>query len=148
MLSIAHTVISLPFGIYMTNPWLIFASAFIMHILADTLLHWNIFPDQFKRYPIALVALDILSGVVLAYFITGEQFLTISILVAIAGGNAPDVMHGVWEIIGKKNQDKYLTWAKPFFTWHDKIQLETESITKGVISQVALGIIAILLVLR
>ncbi len=136
MLSLAHTVLSLPFGIYIDNIFIIFAAAFVGHLLFDTVLHWNIYPDRFSRYPFELVALDVFAGLGLAYFITGDQFFETRTLVAIAGGNAPDVLHGLWEFMSKPTRKKYFSWAQPFFTFHDKLQLETKSVWRGLAWQV------------
>lgn len=144
VLSLTHTLISLPFAFYLENPLLIFLAAFVMHLLADTFLHWNIYPYRFKRYPYELVALDVAGGVVLAWLLTGEQLFTLPVLLAIAGGNAPDILHGVWEVAGKNIQDRYFNWAKPLFRFHDHLQLETTSVPRGLAWQVVFGIIAVL----
>lgn len=138
MLSATHTLISLPFAVYLQNPVVIFLAAFVFHLFADTLLHWNIFPFQFKKYPFAWVALDIASGLVAAFLLTGQQFFTIPIWAAIIGGNLPDVWHGLWEYIHDHHKDKYFWYLKPFFTWHDNLQLETLSPALGLISQALL----------
>jgi hypothetical protein len=148
MLSLSHTLISLPFAFYFKNPILIFTAAFVFHFFCDTLLHWNIYPDNFKKYPAALVAADIIGGLLITYFLIGNQLFTIPVLAAIAGGNAPDVMEGLWSFTPKKIKDNYFTWAKPFFSWHNKLQWETDNFWQGIISQAILISLAIFLILR
>lgn len=147
MLSFSHTLVSLPFGIYFTNPFLIFAAAFVWHMFCDTLLHWNIFPLDFKRYPYVLVAADVIAGVTVAWLLLGKQVATTPIMAAIAGGNTPDVLHGLWDMISERTQRKYFAWARPFFYFHAKMQLETKSFGWGIISQVALIVISLTLIL-
>ncbi len=146
MLSLSHTLISLPFGIYLHNPFLIFVAAFVFHLFTDTLLHWNIYPWKFKKYPYAWVGLDIIGGLFIAWAVTGDQFFTLPVLAAIIGGNAPDVMQGLWDLIPKTQQDRFLFSLKPFFIWHDKLQLETPSAPLGLLSQVILICLAIFLI--
>ncbi|MBI3273953.1 MAG: hypothetical protein HYZ69_02310 [Candidatus Colwellbacteria bacterium] len=146
MLSFTHTLISLPFAVYLNNPVLIFLAAFVFHFFADTLLHWNIYPPQFKRYPFVLVAIEIGAGLIAAWLLTGEQFFTIPMWAAIIGGNLPDVIQGLWDFTPKKYQDKQLGWLKPVFVWHDKLQLETPSVAWGLLSQIILIAIAVALI--
>lgn len=146
MLSAAHTLISLPFAVYLNNPFLIFLAAWILHLFADTLLHWNIFPYKFSRYPYALVALDIIVGVTVAWFLLPETFLTLSVWAAIAGGNGPDVLHGFWDMLDKKTKNQYFYWAKPWFRFHDNLQFETNHIGHGLVSQAVAIALAIYLI--
>lgn len=146
MLSAAHTLISLPFAVYMDNPILIFLAAWVFHLVADTCLHWNIFPYKFNRYPYDLVAIDIATGVIVAYFLLPESFLTLPVWAAIAGGNGPDVLHGLWDMLSKKTKDKIFFWAKPWFRFHDKLQFETNHIGHGLVSQLTLIALAIFLI--
>lgn len=145
MLAFTHTLISLPFGVYLNNPWLIFLAAFIFHLFADTLPHWNIYPFQFKRYPFVLVAIDVIGGLVAAWYLTSDQFFTLNIWAAIAGGNAPDVIHALWDFMPKKYHTIYFKSVKPFFAWHNKLQLETPSIAWGLVSQIVLIALSVFL---
>lgn len=127
MLSLSHTIISLPFGLAFTNPLIIFLGAFLMHLVSDMFLHWNIYPHHFKRYPFFLVGLDVISGLIASYIILNNSLFTIPILTAIAGGNAPDVLHAFWSFLGKtrqKHAPAFVQWA---FRFHEIIQRETES---------------------
>lgn len=148
MLSFTHTLVSLPFGIYLTNPVVIFLAAFVWHLFCDTLLHWNIFPPLFKKYPYGLVALDILAGLVVAWLLVDDRLASVPILAAIAGGNAPDVLHGLWDILSPQQQKRFFSWTISFFRFHQKLQLETSSFWWGIISQAALIIISLLVLLR
>lgn len=145
MLSFSHTLISLPFAYYLDSPLLIFLAAFVFHFFADTLLHWNFFPEQSKRFFFPLVALEILAGLIAAWLLVGTDILTLPVLAAIAGGNAPDVIHQSWELLTRAQRKKYFSWALPGFIFHDKLQNETLNIRKGALSQVALILLAILL---
>lgn len=146
MLSVAHTLISLPFGVYLTNPWLIFFAAALFHLFCDTLLHWNIYPDQMKKYPVLAVALDVLGGLVLAWLALGTNIFTLPILAAIAGGNMPDVLHGLWELFGRKKTKATAGWHI-IFRWHDSLQKETNQVFPGLASQIILIGIALCLIL-
>jgi len=145
MLAFAHTIISLPFGVYLNNPLLILGSTFLMHLFCDTLLHWNIYPTNFKRFPFYLVAIDLFGGFGIAWFLTGSQFLTYPILLAILGGNLPDIIQGTWEVFLSDKQRQQLHRFRHFFVFHDHLQYETASISKGLILQITLVIIAIII---
>ena len=136
MLSIAHTLISLPYAFWLEHPLAIFLAAMATHFLADTLLHWNIYPDPKRPYPVLAVASDVLGGVAVAWLLLGDAFLTLPVLVAIAGGNAPDVLHGLWELLPAKQRRQGPRWFKASFDWHDKLQVETTNVAAGLVSQV------------
>lgn len=147
MLSAAHTIISLPFGLLLQNPILSFIAAFTMHILCDMMLHWNIYPHHYKRYPVVRVAIDIGSGLILAYLILGDTLFTLPVLAAIMGGNAPDVLHGLWSFMSASAKKRMPTWVQKWFYIHEKVQWETESPLLGGLSQVLIGGLAIMLAL-
>lgn len=146
MLSLAHTLISLPFAYYLENPFLIFIAAFVFHLFADTLLHWNLFPEQSKQLFYPLVAVEVLGGIVATWLLVGSDILTMPVLVAIAGGNAPDVIHQFWDFLTPKQRQRYFAWIMPAFKFHSDLQSETLSFSKGVVSQVILVAIAAVLV--
>lgn len=146
MLSAAHTLISLPLGLYVHNPLAIFAAAFVLHLLCDTLLHWNIFHDQHERYPYLPVALDVGSGLLAAYALLDRTLFTLPLLAAVAGGNAPDIIHHFWDIIHATRYRPLLAWLAPFFTMHDKLQHETAQPVRGLISQLVLTALAVTLI--
>lgn len=145
MLSLTHTLISLPFGVYLNNPLAIFAAAFVFHLLADTLLHWNIYPEQTGRFFYPLAALDVVGGLIVAWLVMGNQFVSAPILLAILAGNLPDILQGLWDLTGPKMQ-RALRWLKPAFDFHDRLQLETISMLKGVVWQAILIVIAVFIV--
>lgn len=146
MLSAAHTLLSLAFGMYIENPIIIFASAFTFHLFADTVLHWNIYPDRWGKlfYPLAIF--DVTSGVALAWAIMGNQFFTWPILIAIAGGNMPDILHTFWEMIPRRTRRDYLKVLQPAFQLHDSLQLETKKPLRGLYWQIILVALAITIV--
>lgn len=130
----------------MENPVLIFIAAIIFHFFADTLLHWNIYPWKYKKYPFHYVALDVFGGAIAAYIIMGQaSFFTIPVWAAIIGGNMPDVLHGLWEFTHNQHKEKYLSKFKKFFVWHDHLQLETLNITHGLIAQAILITVSLIL---
>jgi hypothetical protein len=147
MLSAAHTLISLPFGIWLDNGSLIFLAAFVSHFLSDSLTHWNVYPAQWKKKFYAAATVDVVMGLVLAWFFLGERFFTLPIWLAIAGGNMPDILQESWHLVSPRNQQRYFAWAKPFFRIHEKLQKETVSVSHGLIWQVIL-VLAALLVIR
>lgn len=118
-----------------------------MHLFADTLLHWNIYPYKFKRYPFELVALDVGGGLVISYLLLGSNFFTLPVLVAIAGGNAPDILHAFWEFLSPAQQKRTPHWVQKIFHTHDSLQLETTKAGRGIVSQIIASALAILVVL-
>lgn len=148
MLSLAHTIVSLPFGIYLQNPVLIFTAAFLFHLLTDSLPHWNICPKRYPHFPYKLITLDVISGLGAAWLLLGDNIIAPSIVAAIAGGNAPDVLHSLWLLRSKtKPPPLWLAWAKPFFTFHHKIQRETNDVVRGLIFQIILIALTLTLIL-
>ena len=145
MLSIAHTIISIPFGIFFKNPVLAFSVAFLMHLFCDHLLHWNIYPHKMAKYPFLLVALDVISGLGASYLIAGNAVFTVSVLAAIAGGNTPDILHALWGMLAKNQRKNAPKLIRTFFAFHVNIQRETDSIPKGLVSQIVLGGLAIII---
>lgn len=145
MLSFSHTIISLPFGLAFTNPLIVFIGAFLMHLVSDMFLHWNIYPHHFKKYPFFLVGLDVASGLIASYIILNNSLFTIPILAAIAGGNAPDVLHAFWGFLGKTRQKHTPAFVQWIFRFHEIIQRETPSPLLGGLSQVIFCSIAITL---
>ena len=148
MLSLAHTLISLPLGIYLENPWLILLGAIVVHLLCDMLLHWNIYPNDYPRFPYGLVALDVGGGVVLAALLVGPEIFSLPVLVAIAGGNLPDVLHSLLVIAGgEKNPRRFPRTVNHPFWLHHRIQHETRDVARGLASQIILVTLAILVTL-
>ncbi len=147
MLSIAHTLISLPLGLALNNPFLIFILAFLLHLGADSVLHWNIYPQNYKRYPFVLVGLDVLSGLVVSYALLGNAMLAIPVLAAIAGGNAPDVLHALWSFMKDSTKNYMPRSIHAWFAFHKHIQRETESPLRGGLSQVIFCSLAVILTL-
>src|SRR3989338_49428 len=137
MLSLAHTIISLPFGLLPLNPWLIFLLAFLFHLALDGLLHWNIYPPQHNRFPFFLIGLDITLGLLASFILLGDQFFTLPVLSAILGGNIPDILQSFWSFTGKPTKG-WWRYIYPLFHFHDKIQWETTNIPLGLVSQIIL----------
>lgn len=144
MLATTHVITSIPLGIHFSNPLVIFFTSCALHFVLDSLLHWNIYPQKFKRYPYGLVGLDIASGIVVGWFAIGNQLFTLPILIAITGGLAPDILHGLWFIAKPRTRNKYLKWMDPFFKFHDKVQKETHNIAKGIIWQIIVISVALI----
>jgi hypothetical protein len=136
MLSFTHTLVSLPLGFYFSQPAVALSLAFLLHLWLDSLLHWNIYPQNFKRYPYGLVALDVTAGLLVAWLVTGERFLTPSLLAAIIGGNLPDILHGFWTLAPPTSRRRWPQLAHSFFYLHEHLQKETPRPLTGLISQV------------
>lgn len=145
MLSLSHTLISLPFAFLVDNPASAFLAAFIWHLFCDTLLHWNIYPHTWRRYPIVLVALDIVTGLFLAGLVMGDDLLSVPVLAAIAGGNVPDVLHGFWDILTRTQQKSLPKIFRTAFIFHERSQLETTTMVRGLLSQITLISISLVL---
>jgi hypothetical protein len=147
MLSFTHTIISLPLGVHLSNPLIIFLLAIALHLIADMFLHWNIYPQLYKRFPYGRVAFDVLGGLAVAFLLVGNDIITLPILAAIAGGNAPDAAHSLWLIAdGERHPEKWPRWVNAIFGFHHNIQRETPSITKGLISQIIAIALALALI--
>ncbi|MEX2054557.1 MAG: hypothetical protein WD972_00105 [Candidatus Andersenbacteria bacterium] len=138
MLSLTHTLVSLPFAFYFDNVFLVFFAAVVFHFFCDTLLHWNLYPEESGAAFIPLVALEIALGVVAAWLLVGNLIFTLPVLLAIAGGNFPDVLHQLWNMLGPGRQAKWFSWATPAFDWHERLQLETSHVGHGLIWQIIL----------
>ncbi|MAF80788.1 hypothetical protein CL628_02120 [bacterium] len=146
MLSIIHTFISLPFSIVLENPVLIFISAAVFHLFADSLLHWNIYPHEMKRFPALLIALDVVGGLAVAIVVFGSTAFTLPILVAIAGGNFPDALHTSWDLLPKRTTRRAPRWVKSAFAFHNGLQHETYDVARGLVWQIVLAVIALLVI--
>lgn len=137
MTAIAHTLISLPFGLYLEHPIIIFFVALLFHVFADTLLHWNIFPWQFKKHFHLLAVVDVLTAFLLSWLTLGSDIWSIPIWAAIIGGNIADAATVLWEALPSRTQDKF-PWLKAPFHVHSMLQLETTSLSRGLIWQITL----------
>jgi hypothetical protein len=120
----------------MENPVVIFLLAVVLHFAADALPHWNIYPQNYSRFPYELVALDVIGGLLAAYAFVGNDIAAPPILAAIIGGNAPDVAHSLWFISGRRRP--LPGWLETFFVFHDRIQFELPRPADGLISQAIL----------
>lgn len=145
MLATAHTLIGLPLGIYLDNIWLIFVLSFLLHLAADALPHWNIYLDRFNRYPVIPAFFDVAIGLIASYAVLGNMVFSWQVLAAIAGSNMPDVLSAI-NRLSPIFQSRWLRFCRTFFYWHDRIQWELTSVTRGLISQVIGVVVAICLV--
>jgi hypothetical protein len=143
MLSLAHTIISLPFGVIFEHPIAIFFMAFAFHFVLDAVYHWNVSPPQHDKFPIFPVALDIFTGVIVAWIVFGVNVFSLPILAAIAGGNGPDIIHTLWSLKGEPRSKRF-PFLTLFFDIHNRIQWETRDITKGLLPQLTTVLIVIL----
>lgn len=146
MLAITHTVTSAAIGASVSSVPFAFVLAFLFHLFADTLLHWNIYIDQ-HRWPYFWVALDVLGGLAVVYWLTPERFFSPPMLAAVIGGNAPDVWCGCIELLRKIRNKRiavpmpYAPNPKPggaFYRFHEGLQNETASPWRGLAMQVVL----------
>lgn len=138
MLALTHALISLPFAYYFDNLLVIFVAAFVFHLFADTLLHWNLYPEQAGKYFNVLVVLDVGAALLLSWLVTRDQFFTLPVLVAIAGGLAPDALHQGAELLRPLWQPRRVPLLKQWLRFHENLQLETTQIAAGLIWQVVL----------
>ncbi|MBI4022227.1 MAG: hypothetical protein HY372_02625 [Candidatus Andersenbacteria bacterium] len=140
MLSATHTIISLPLGILFENPLLAAASALLAHFAADRLLHWNIYPQDYARFPYGLVAVDVFGGLAAAALLLGDSILSPPVLAAVLGGNLPDILHALWIISGgERRPERWPAAFQSLFAFHHRIQRETRQVAKGLLWQVALA---------
>lgn len=139
MLAVTHTLTSAAIGATVESAPVAFALAFLFHLFADTLLHWNIYLERY-RWPYVWVMIDVVAGLVIAYLLVPERFFTASVLAAMVGGNFPDVVAGLLELCQRR---KGL-----FFRFHEGLQNETLSPGKGLVWQALLVMLATLLLVR
>lgn len=126
VLAVTHTLASAAIGTAVPNAPAAFGIAFVVHLLSDALLHWNIYPG--KHRPLVLwVVLDVLGGLFLVYWLAPERFFTAPVLAAILGGNLPDIHAGVWTVLNLP-KDRFLRF-------HSRIQRETEHPARGLVWQ-------------
>jgi len=145
MLSFAHTLISLPLAVYFDSPLIIFAAAAVFLLFCDTRLHWNIYPDETSKFPTLAVATDVLGGLVAATALMGPAIVSVPVLAAIAGGNAPDILHTSWELLPRAWRRRAPRWLQRAFVLHDGLQEETHNVAAGLVWQVFFIAFAILL---
>ncbi len=143
MTAIAHTLISLPFGVYLANPLIIFLAALATHLLLDTLLHWNIYPAVFGRAFHLLAIADAGSALLISWLVLGDRLFTPPVLAAIIGGNIVDAIHVLWDMVSPRVRTKYFSWIEVPFRFHTNLQLETVSFARGIVWQVVLVFVAL-----
>ena len=98
-----------------------------------------------KSYPYIWVAFDVVSGLGAAYLIAGNTVFSLSILAAIAGGNMPDILHAFWSMTKERQKNRFPKYIHTYFNFHEAMQRETDSVPKGLVSQILLGGLAILI---
>ena len=98
-----------------------------------------------KSYPYVWVAFDVVSGLGAAYLIASNAVFSLSILAAIAGGNMPDVLHACWSAISEHQKKRAPKFINAYFDFHEAIQRETDSLPKGLVSQILTSGLAIIL---
>ncbi len=133
MLAVTHTITSAAIGAQVDSAPFAFSLAFLFHLFADTLLHWNIYTHK-HRFPYAWIGVDILGGVLLAAWLAAENFSTAPVLAAIVGGNLPDLWHGSLDLL-EKIRRRSLSNKGVFFRFHEGLQHETYSAPKGLLWQ-------------
>lgn len=156
MLAITHTLVSVPIGIYVHQPVYAFALSLIAHLFADTLLHWNIYVDR-HRWPYAWAALDVAAGLAAASWIAPDRFLTPPMLAAIVGGNLPDLWANGIAVV-RRLQTRFMPRAaagrpvtllgrihQAVLDFHDRLQYETTSPTRGLVWQLVLSVFSLAL---
>jgi len=148
MTAVAHTLISLPFGVYLQSPVIIFLVTFSVHLLLDTLLHWNLYPHVLGRAFRPLAVLDGLTALLISWLLLGNDFFTLPVLTAIVGGNLPDVMHLSWDMLREETRRKYFSFLIPAFTFHSNLQLETSSFWRGIVWQGILSLAAVIAIIN
>ncbi len=143
MLSVTHTLVSLPIGAAVQQPVLSFLLALLLHLFADTLLHWNIYLHRHRR-PYLWAAVDVAAALGIAWLLVPDRFLTAPMVAAIIGGNAPDLWQNSVPIVQRVLPvPRWLGKENPLLRFHSSIQDETDTWWKGVAWQVVLGAAAL-----
>ena len=137
MLAIAHTITSAAVGVAVPNAPFAFAISFLLHLFLDTFLHWNLFYHRHRPF-FTLVALDLCGGLLIVFLLLGRDAVSAPVLAAIIGGNLPDVV-GLPSILLKKTN-------YAFHRFHERLQLETTSLRRGILSQVIAIVVALALI--
>lgn len=141
MLATTHTITSAALGSQMQSPALAFGAAFLLHLLTDSLLHWNIYIDR-HRWPYLWVALDVVGGLAVTSLLLPQRFFTLPVLAAIVGGNLPDIWGGLWDLAKVLSKKTYRSKGA-FLRFHNGLQHETISPVKGLAWQVLLVALAV-----
>jgi hypothetical protein len=131
MLAFTHTLAAAAVGTQVANTPAAFGIGVLLHFFLDTFTHWNVFYG--RKHTVLFAALDLAAGLLVAYLLMPDRMFTAPVLAGIIGGNFPDIISFAQHQFGwKKNR---------FFIFHDKIQHETYSVPRGLVSQViAVGI--------
>lgn len=145
MLAITHTITSAAVGATVPSALLAFGISVLLHLFLDTLLHWNIYIGR-HRWPYFWVALDVFGGLLAAYWLAPSLFLTLPMLSAIIGGNAPDIWHV--SIITLERFQRSARPKGPFFRFHEWLQNETLNPWKGLAWQGLLVALAVFVIKR
>lgn len=144
MLAVTHTVTSAAIGAHVQSVPFAFGIALVFHLLADTLLHWNIYTDR-HRWAYGWIVVDVLGGLLLTYWLIPERFATAPVLAAILGGNLPDIWHGGLDVLQHIAPRHARMLRRFFIPFHEKLQHETLSPVRGLAWQAVLLIFALVL---
>lgn len=126
VLAVTHTITSAAAGTAVPSVPFAFGIALLLHLLLDTFLHWNFYRERCR--PIAVYgALDLAAGLALTFLILGERALAPPVLAAVLGGALPDI----WTMFHAAPSGR----PRGFHRFHDRLQLETTSIPRGLMSQ-------------
>lgn len=142
MLAVTHTITSAAIGTQVQSVPFAFAIAFVFHFFADTLLHWNIYTDR-HRWPYAWIVLDVFGGLLIAYWLMPDRFLSPPVLAAIIGGNLPDIWGGGLEALQRLFPRYGPFLDRLYDPFHEKLQNETLNLWKGSVWQAILLVVSV-----
>lgn len=144
MTATAHALVGGAIASAIPNPALGIPLAFLSHPILDMIPHWDLGIGWRKKNKITLFAesvLDLAVGIVVAYFIFGQNLNPIYFLSCI-------FFSEVWDIL----MMPYLLWGWDFppfstaYSWQHKIQANTK-LPWGILTQVA-TVASVVLILK
>lgn len=142
MLFAAHSISAGVLGEALGNPVLAFFVGCILHLLLDTIPHFDTTDDgEFTPRQWAVVLVDLAIGLILLIFVMRiEVSLRSPFIWGIIGGNVPDLLDNVpfW-----RNHFRNTRPGKRFHRFHEWLQYKGASIFWGILTQVFIILISI-----
>lgn len=147
MLAVTHTVTSAAIGAQVESVPFAFGLAFLFHHFADTLLHWNIYTER-HRWAYEWIVVDVLGGLLVAYWLLSDRFFSAPVLAALLGGNLSDIWASGVDVL-RRLLPRYAQFLDRLYDhFHERLQNETLNPAKGLVWQAVLMAIAVLLTQR
>lgn len=144
MTATAHALVGGAIAASVTSPAIGITLAFVSHPLLDMIPHWDLGIGWRKKNKVTLLiesGMDLILGILLAYFIFGSGVNPFYFLICIFASEIWDIMMMPYILWG---------WKKPFKTAYNiqsKMQMNTKTVLAGILTQVG-TVVVISLALR